>query len=129
MVARRFRYKAAPTINYIFQHHLNAQNGFNGRTKKMHGADGEDYIVQVPLLLKTVKGEVIGDLVEIGQRVIVAHGGKGGETRFTTKPPTTPSSVKVAKNSPSQSNSVLADVGLVGFPSSERALRCHLGQK
>ena len=66
------------------------KNGFNGRTKKMHGADGEDYIVQVPLpsLKNSENGEVIGDLVEIGQRVIVAHGGKGGRggNRFTTSP-------------------------------------------
>ncbi|NLC41591.1 MAG: GTPase ObgE [Erysipelothrix sp.] len=113
-------------LDLRYQHHLNAQNGFNGRTKKMHGADGEDYIVQVPLgtLIKNSEnGEVIGDLVEIGQRVIVAHGGKGGRGnyRFTTSRNNAPDYAEFGESGEELSITVelrvLADVGLVGFPS------------
>ena len=54
-----------------------AQNGENGKTKKMHGADGKDEIVQVPLgtIVKDAEtGRIVADLTNPGQKAVVCKG-------------------------------------------------------
>ncbi len=105
---------------------LKAERGENGKTKKMHGRTGKDTIIQVPLgtMVKDLDRDiVIADLVHEGQSVIIAKGGRGGRgnTRFVT--PKNPAPTFAEKGGIGESLfvqlelKVLADVGLVGFPS------------
>src|SRR3954463_1683531 len=59
--------------------HFRAGRGSHGEGSNRHGARGEDRVVQVPpgTQGETVEGSSL-DLVEAGQRAVVAHGGRGG---------------------------------------------------
>ncbi len=92
----------------------------------MHGKNAEDLVLKVPpgTIIKNVEtDEVLADLVEDGQRAVVAKGGRGGRgnSRFAT--PRNPAHDFSEKGEPGEELDVslelklLADVGLVGFPS------------
>jgi GTP-binding protein len=83
-------------------------------------------IVKVPpgtVVMDAETKEVIADLVENGQRAVIAKGGRGGRgnSRFAT--PSNPAPELAENGEPGQERDVilelklLADVGLVGFPS------------
>lgn len=103
-----------------------AQNGENGKTKKMHGADGKDEIVQVPLgtIVKDAEtGRIVADLTNPGQKAVVCKGGNGGRGNFHFKTSRNPAP-EYAENGEAGEEfeayielKLLADVGLVGYPS------------
>lgn len=113
-------------VDFRYQRHFKAPRGENGRNKSMHGAGAEDLIVRVPpgtTVIDTDTGEVIADLIEHGQRAVIAKGGRGGRgnIRFATSANPAP---EIAENGePGQERNVtlelklIADVGLVGYPS------------
>ena len=105
---------------------LRAEEGENGRPKKMNGATGNDLIVPVPVgttIFDEETGLVIGDITEHEQKVLVCRGGRGGRgnVKFTTSRNTAPEIAE--KGEPCTTKlircelKVLADVGLVGLPS------------
>lgn len=105
---------------------IKAAPGENGKTKKMHGANGKDRIVKVPLgtlVKRKDNGQIIADLTEVNQMQVIAYGGRGGRGNyhFRSSRNTAP---KYAENGRPGDEfdvvvelRVLADVGLVGFPS------------
>lgn len=113
-------------VDFRYQRHFKAPRGENGRNKSMHGAGSEDLVVRVPpgtTVIDTDTGEVVADLVEHGQRAVIAKGGRGGRgnIRFATSANPAP---EIAENGePGQERNVtlelklIADVGLVGYPS------------
>jgi Obg family GTPase CgtA len=103
-----------------------AKSGENGMPKRMHGADAKDLIVRVPIgtVIYDVKtGRVMADLVSDKQRAVIAKGGRGGRgnCRFATS--RNPAPQICERGEPGEDFEVicelklLADVGLVGFPS------------
>jgi GTP-binding protein len=113
-------------IDFRYQRHFKAPRGENGKSKNQHGKNAEDMVVKVPpgtVVIDDDTKEVIADLTEHGQRVVVAKGGRGGRgnTRFAT--PANPAPEICEKGEPGEERYVvlelklLADVGLVGFPS------------
>lgn len=105
---------------------LKSERGDNGKTKKMHGRDGKDIEVFVPLgtMVKDANTNlVIADLTEEGQKIVVAKGGKGGRGNTRFKTPKNPAPNFAEQGFPGEKLEVilelkvLADVGLVGFPS------------
>jgi len=105
---------------------IRAQEGEDGKAKKMHGAGGEDLIVKVPIgttIYDNVDNAIIGDITEDGQEVMICKGGRGGRgnVKFTTSRNTAPEIAEkgepgIVKNIRVELK-VLADVGLVGLPS------------
>ncbi|MCH8647875.1 GTPase ObgE [Staphylococcus lugdunensis] len=113
-------------LDFRYQRHFKAKKGENGQSSNMHGRNAEDLILKVPpgTIIKNVETEeVLADLVEDGQRAVVAHGGRGGRgnSRFAT--PRNPAPDFSENGEPGEELDVtlelklLADVGLVGFPS------------
>ncbi|GEO25817.1 GTPase Obg [Alicyclobacillus acidoterrestris] len=113
-------------IDFRYQKHFKAPRGENGGTKNRHGANAPDMIVKVPpgTLVRDAKtGAFLGDLTEHGARLVVARGGRGGRgnTRFATAVNKAPDMAE--RGEPGEERylelelRVLADVGLVGFPS------------
>ncbi|MBR0385664.1 MAG: GTPase ObgE, partial [Erysipelotrichaceae bacterium] len=75
-------------LDLRFNKLIAAQDGENGKNKKMHGADGEDVIVKVPLgtLVRDLKdNRLIADLTHPHQQAVIARGGKGGRGNFHFK--------------------------------------------
>ncbi|MED3644223.1 GTPase ObgE [Caldifermentibacillus hisashii] len=113
-------------MDFRYQRHFKASKGENGRSKSQHGKNAEDLVVKVPpgtVVKDDDTGEVIADLVRHGERAVIAKGGRGGRgnIRFATSRNPAP---EIAENGePGQERyivlelKVLADVGLVGFPS------------
>ncbi|MDF2724889.1 MAG: GTPase CgtA, partial [Paenibacillus sp.] len=113
-------------IDFRYQKHFKAPRGERGKTKGMHGAKAEDMIVRVPpgtVVIDDDTREVIADLTRQGQEVVVAKGGKGGRgnMRFATTRNPAP---YISENGEEGQErwvllelKVMADVGLVGFPS------------
>ncbi|HDF8022052.1 TPA: GTPase ObgE [Staphylococcus aureus] len=113
-------------LDFRYQRHFKASKGENGQSSNMHGKNAEDLVLKVPpgTIIKNVDtDEVLADLVEDGQRAVVAKGGRGGRgnSRFAT--PRNPAPDFSEKGEPGEELYVslelklLADVGLVGFPS------------
>ncbi len=105
---------------------ITAKSGGQGKNKKMSGADGEDVVIKVPqgTIVKDLKdGSVIADLVKVGQKEVIAKGGKGGKGnwRYATGRDSAPEFAQPGENGETKEISLelklLADVGLIGFPS------------
>lgn len=103
-----------------------AKNGENGKSKKMHGASGEDIIIKVPqgtIIKDATTHDMIADLTKVDQRAIVCKGGKGGRGNyhFASGKDNAPEYAEQGTLGESKEVEIelklLADVGLVGFPS------------
>jgi GTP-binding protein len=68
-------------LDFKYAHRFEAENGGRGGPNNRTGADGGDRIIQVPcgtLVYDAQTEEILGDLVDPGQTLCVAQGGKGG---------------------------------------------------
>lgn len=113
-------------LDLRYHRKLIAQNGEKGKNKRMHGANGESRVVKVPLgtLVKRLdNGAIVADLTEPFQQRVVAKGGRGGRgnCHFKSARNTAPKYAESGREGEEYEAivelKVLADVGLVGFPS------------
>lgn len=111
-----------------FRYHriFKAKNGGNGMSKQMTGPSAEDTVISVPqgtTVRDLDTGKIIGDLVENGQTLVVAKGGRGGRGNIHFASAKNPAPEIAENGEPGQDRylelelKMLADVGLVGFPS------------
>lgn len=116
--------------DFRFQRHYEAGRGENGSGRNMTGRSGADLEIPVPvgtLAHDAETGELIGDLVEDGQRLLVAQGGFHGlgNTRYKTSTNRAPRQSK--PGTPGESRQLrlelklLADVGLLGLPNAGKS--------
>ena len=107
-----------------------AKNGGPGGPRNRSGANGEECMLQVPLgteVRDAVRGHLLRDLVEEGDRVVVAAGGRGGRGNA--------SFANSMRQSPRQAESgregevrelrlelkLFAEVGLIGLPNAGKS--------
>ncbi|CUH97461.1 GTPase obg [Propionispora sp. 2/2-37] len=113
-------------IDFRYKRKFVAENGVHGQTKNMHGRNAEPLLIKVPpgtLVKDELTEEIIADLTIEGQQAVIARGGRGGRgnARFVSSVHRAPTFAE--KGEPGESRSVflelklLADVGLVGYPS------------
>lgn len=113
-------------MDFRYNRHFKGDNGQNGMSKSKFGANAEDFVVKVPpgtIVRNAETQQLVADLVEHGQSVVVAKGGRGGRgnNRFATHKNPAPS---IAENGEPGEEfelalelKVLADAGLIGYPS------------
>lgn len=68
-------------LDFRYNHRFKAENGSRGGPNNRTGAGGSDLVIEVPCgtaVYNAETNELIGDLVEVGQTLCVAEGGKGG---------------------------------------------------
>lgn len=117
-------------VDYRYQRVYRAENGASGRGRNCTGAAGDDLVLPVPVgttVLDEGSGEILGDLVSAGDRLLVAQGGFHGlgNTRYkssTNRAPrqTSPGSEGEQRALKLELN-VLADVGLLGLPNAGKS--------
>ncbi len=111
------------------RHHF-AQNGQPGSGANKKGSDGEDIVLRVPVGTVAKDKEtdaVIGELLEEGDRLVLAQGGRGGKGNAFFKSATrqTPRFAQSGEEGEEKEVTLelrlLADVGLVGFPNAGKS--------
>ena len=109
--------------------HQNAANGKPGMGGHRAGANGEDLVLNVPngTVIKNNKGEVIVDLIGVGTEYVIAQGGRGGlgNASLASTKRKAPGFALLGEEGEQQEVQLelksLADVALVGFPSSGKS--------
>lgn len=126
--------EVVPTLNTLSSFRrarmYHAEDGTRGGGQNKTGRDGADMIVPVPpgtLAFDAESGAPVGDLVEAGQRLIVAHGGRGGRgnARFASARNQAPRIAE--RGEPGERRELrlelrlIADVGIVGVPNAGKS--------
>lgn len=113
-------------IDFRFKRKFVAKNGVNGQTKNMHGQHAESTYIKVPpgtLVKEDETGEIVADLTKVGQQAVLVKGGRGGKgnARFVNSvnraPTFAENGAPGAERTLRLELKLLADVGLVGYPS------------
>ncbi|WP_411844184.1 GTPase ObgE [Salinicoccus sp. HZC-1] len=113
-------------MDFRYQRHFKANRGQNGMSSNAHGRNSEPLILKVPpgtIIKRKDTGETLADLTKHEARAVVARGGRGGRgnSRFATSRNSAPDFAE--NGEPGDEFEVImelklmADVGLVGFPS------------
>lgn len=121
---------AIPTLLRYERHPIwKAPSGTHGEGDSRHGKRGQDLYLSVPLgtMVKDTGGVLIADLVEEGQQVVVASGGKGGRGNAAFVTPARKAPTFAEQGEYGQDVEVtlelklLADAALVGYPNAGKS--------
>jgi len=126
---------------FRFKKNFAAKNGENGKARTLDGADGEDLTLYIPIgtvihRLMTEENLSGGsanledsktEVIRVGERIMVARGGRGGRGNFHFRGPTNTSPIEFEYGRPGLERQLflelqlIADVGLIGLPNAGKS--------
>ena len=126
--------EATPHLNtlgsFTRRKRWHAENGAPGTGKKCSGKAGTELLLKAPcgtIIRLKETGEILADLTAVGQRVVVAAGGKGGKGNWRFKSATNQVPKQFGPGSPGLEMTLvlelklIADVGIMGFPNAGKS--------
>ena len=117
-------------ISLYFDPKLVAEDGVPGSGKRCYGRRGKDLVVDVPcgtLVTDLDTGLVVADIVDPGQRVVIAKGGAGGYGNVHFKSAVNQAPTEHTPGGPAEERRLhfelktIADAGLLGFPNAGKS--------
>ncbi|MEK7512893.1 MAG: GTPase ObgE [Patescibacteria group bacterium] len=115
--------------HFRFKKEVVAEDGGDGRGQFVDGKTGKDHLVRVPIgtVVHNLTTGEDREIVKIGERVEVAHGGKGGKGNFHFRSSTNTSPREFQRGLPGEECTLrlelklIADVGLIGLPNAGKS--------
>jgi GTP-binding protein len=114
---------------YASKREIKAEDGKNGRGQFIDGRRGEDLVLKVPrgTRVTNLKTGTVRELNELGERLLVCGGGKGGRGNFKFRGPSNTSPEEHEEGTLGDESDfrfellLIADVGLVGLPNAGKS--------
>ena len=120
----------ATLLDYTYRDSWQAESGAHGSGSNKSGKSGADLVMPVPpgtVLRDVDTGEMIGEIIEAGQEIRVAKGGRGGKgnSHFATPTHQSPTEFQPGEDGVARTVELelklIADVGLVGQPNAGKS--------
>ncbi|MCP4329480.1 MAG: GTPase ObgE [Alphaproteobacteria bacterium] len=117
-------------IDFRYRQHFKAERGHHGMGRNRTGADGADVVIEVPggtQIIEDDRETLVADLTEIGQREILARGGRGGRgnTRFKSSTNRAPRQFDPGESGEERwlwlRLKLIAEAGLIGLPNAGKS--------
>ncbi len=117
-------------IDYRYQQHFKAARGGHGMGKDRHGANGKDALLRVPAGTQVYDEDtetLLADLVNVGDRALIARGGNGGFGNARFKSSTNRAPRHANPGQPGEELTIrlrlklIADAGIVGLPNAGKS--------
>ncbi|MDO8466856.1 MAG: GTPase ObgE [bacterium] len=115
--------------HFRFRKVVEAENGQEGRGQYRDGQDGQDLVLKVPAgtVIHNLATGAHTEVTKIGEKILIAQGGKGGKGNFQFRSPRDTSPVRFQSGLPGDEFPVrlelklIAGVGLVGLPNAGKS--------
>jgi len=117
-------------LDYSYRRHYKAKRGMHGEGSDCTGKSGEDLVLRVPpgtVAVDADTEEFLAELLEAGDRVVIARGGRGGRGNAQFATPTNQAPRRWEPGEEGQERrlqlelKLIADVGLVGEPNAGKS--------